>query len=105
VPSGTTLDSKKYTKNVLDPLLIPFWHQTCEVYSWSTVVEDGAPSHQKYAAQCRKVNNLKTLPWPPQSLNLYLIEAQSADMETKLGQIYEQAANTDDLILMLDTAW
>jgi len=105
VPPGTTLDSEKYTKNVLDPLLIPFWHQTCEVYGWSTVVEDGAPGHQKYAIQCRKLNNLETLPWPPQSPDLNLIEALWADMETELGQIYERATNTDDLILMLHAAW
>ena len=90
VPPGTTQDSAKYTKNVLDPLLIPFWHRACEQYGWSTVVEDGAPGHQKYAIRCRKLNNVDTLPWPPQSPNLNLIEALWADMETELGQIYEK---------------
>jgi len=59
---GTPLDSEKYIKNSLDALLILFWQQTSEAYGWSTIVEDGAPGHQKYAIQCRKLNNLETLP-------------------------------------------
>jgi len=41
VPPGTTMDSEKYTNNVLDSLLIPFGHQACEVYGWSIVVTNG----------------------------------------------------------------
>ena len=105
IPPGTTLDSEKYTSNVLDPLLIPFWHQTCETYGWTRVVEDGAPGHQKYAIRCRRLNDVDTIPWPPQSPDLNLIEALWADIEVELGQAYERATNTEDLILMLNTAW
>jgi len=30
VPSGAKINGDTYTKEILDPLLIPFWHQTCE---------------------------------------------------------------------------
>ena len=42
VDPRTTLDSKKYTKNVFDPLLIPFWHQTYKAYGWSNIVGNAA---------------------------------------------------------------
>ncbi|KAG0125533.1 hypothetical protein HOY82DRAFT_492814, partial [Tuber indicum] len=48
---------------------------------------------------------LDSIPWPPQSPDLNLIEALWADMEMELGQVYERARNTDDLILMLHAAW
>ena len=34
-----------------------------------------------------------------------LFEALWADIEIELGQIYERATNTNDLILMLHAAW
>ena len=48
---------------------------------------------------------MDTIPWPPQSPDLNLIEALWADIEVELGQVYERATNTEDLILMLNTAW
>jgi len=105
VPPGTTMDSEKYTNNVLDPLLIPFWHQACEVYGWFMVVEDGAPGDTKYAIQCRKLNNVDSLCWPPHSPDLNLIEALWAHMDTDLRRIYERTTKTNDLILMLHAAW
>jgi hypothetical protein len=42
VPGKAKLDSAAYVKHILDPILIPFWHQMCEEKGWAVVIEDGA---------------------------------------------------------------
>lgn len=51
VPAKVSIDSALYTTTILDPLLIPFWHQMCDVYGWTRVVEDNAPGHKRFAIQ------------------------------------------------------
>jgi len=105
VPPGTTMNSKKYRDNVMIPYLVPFWHQTCEEYGWTKVVEDNSPGHQGYAKSYWALNGIDYIPWPPQSPDLNLIEAFWAEIETELGQIYEWALDEDTLIMMLRVAW
>lgn len=88
VPSGPKIDSSVYTTEILDPLLIPFWHQTCEEYGWTQVVEDGALGHKKWAIECRRKNNIVVINWSPQSPHLNLIEVLWGDMETELGETF-----------------
>ena len=40
----------------------------------------------------------------PQPPDVNLNEALWADIDVELGQVYERATNTEDLILMLNTA-
>lgn len=54
VPSGAKINGETYTTEILDPLLIPFWHQTCEFYGWTIVMEDGAPGHKGVSKICRE---------------------------------------------------
>ena len=105
VPSGSTISSKKYRDNIMMPYLIPFWHQACEEYGWTTVVEDNAPGHQGLAKAYRVQNGIDYIPWPPQSPDLNLIEALWAEMETELGQIHQRASDVETLITMLQIAW
>jgi hypothetical protein len=75
----------------MEPYLVPFWHQTCEEYGWSKIVEDGAPGkllmfvyfviiliilkgREKYSNKYRELNELDTIEWPAQSPCLNLIE-------------------------------
>lgn len=37
IPPKTKVNSSYYVTHVLDPILIPFWHQTCERYGWTQV--------------------------------------------------------------------
>lgn len=46
IPDKAKMDSEVYTKTILDPILIPFWHEMCEKYEWTKVIEDGAPGHK-----------------------------------------------------------
>lgn len=51
VPTNTSVNSSSYTLSILDPILIPFWHEMCERDGWTAVVEDNAPGHKKYASR------------------------------------------------------
>jgi len=72
IPGKATLDSALYVQNVMEPHLIPFWHQCCEVYGWVAVMEDGAPGHKGFAKNYRQLNEMEHLPWPTQSPDLNL---------------------------------
>ena len=75
VPSKAKINGQKYRDCILDPLLIPFWHQTCEEYGWTIVMEDDAPGHKGVSTACRELNEMESLPWVAQSPDLNLIEA------------------------------
>jgi len=95
VPAKAKVDSKQ---------LIPFWHKACEqCYGWAIVMEDGAPGHKGYATASREINGLDSLPWPPQSPDLNLIEASWGDLECELGEKYglppKTGTNTSKKIL------
>jgi len=105
VPPGSTGNSKRYRDNIMMPYLVPFWHQACEQYGWTKIVEDNAPGHQALAKSYRTQNGMDNIPWPPQSPDLNLIEALWADMETELGQIHERASDVGTLIAMLQVVW
>ena len=85
--------------------MIPFWQEACEEYGWARVVENNAPWHKKFAIASRIRNGVDSIDWPPQTLDLNLIEAPWANMEIELGQIDERAEDVDTLVLMLQAAW
>src|SRR5579862_3355061 len=60
----------------------------CEEKGWAVVIEDGAPGHKKHAIACRELNQMEVIDWPPQSLDLNLIEAIWGDMEVELGMVF-----------------
>lgn len=105
VPAGSTVSSATYTQNILDPLLIPFWHETCETYGWTQVVEDGAPGHKGVANACRERNGVEVLEWSPQSPDLNLIEALWGDMETELGETFGRVSDLEVLKVVVKNAW
>lgn len=105
VPNGAKVDSQKYVQHILDPLLIPFWHRTCEEYGWTAVMEDGAPGHKKFAITCRERNEVETLKWPAQSPDLNPIESLWGDMECELAHIYGRITNLALMEEALKTAW
>jgi hypothetical protein len=105
VPSGSKIDSSSYTTTILDPLLIPFWHECCEEYGWARVVEDGAPGHKKYSIRCRERNNMDSIDWPPQSPDLNLIEALWAHMEMELGETFGRISDLKTLKEILKNTW
>ncbi|KAG0633516.1 hypothetical protein HOY80DRAFT_1063546 [Tuber brumale] len=53
---------------------------------------------------CRK-KEVDTLPWPPQSLDLNLIENIWEDMETYLEKRYGRVASREELIRAVEEAW
>lgn len=55
IPGKANFNSALYTTFILEPLLIPFWHERYEEYGWVKVVEDGASGH------CRVANAYWTL--------------------------------------------
>lgn len=105
VPSGAKLDSGKYTQHILDPLLIPFWHQACEFYGWTVVLEDGAPGHKGISTECRRLNEMESLPWVAQSPDLNLIEILWADLEVELGLRYDRIDDMELLQEELHREW
>lgn len=105
VPAGSTVSSTTYTQDILDPLLIPFWHQTCKEYGWTQVVEDGAPGHKGVSKECWEINNVEVLEWAPQSPDLNLIEVLWGDMETKLGETFGRVSDLEVLKVVLKNAW
>jgi len=88
IPGKAKLDSAMYVETVMEPYLVPFWHQCCEEYGWTRVIENGAPGHQKYARIYRQKNEIDAVPWPAQSPDLNLIEALLMDLETELGVVF-----------------
>jgi hypothetical protein len=89
----------------MEPHLVPFWHQCCEKYGWTVVVEDRAPGHKKQAITYRNLNGMDAIQWPAQSPELNLIVALWMDMETEMGEIWGRVGDVEALELCLKAAW
>ncbi|KAI5788548.1 hypothetical protein DFH27DRAFT_486692 [Peziza echinospora] len=105
VPSGAKLDSATYALTILDPLLIPLWHECCEYYGWVKVVEDGAPGHKGFSKACREQNGVDSLEWVPQSPDLNLIEALLGDIEVELGERYGRIRDLEEVKQRVHEIW
>ena len=105
IPGKAKLDSAMYVETVMEPYLVPFWHQCCEEYGWTRVIEDGAPGHQKYARIYRQKNEIDAVPWPAQSPDLNLIEALWMDLETELGETWGRIGDIPTFQMCLKTIW
>jgi len=46
MPGKAKVNAVTYVKTVMEPYLVPFWHQCCEEYGWTKVIEDSAPGHK-----------------------------------------------------------
>ena len=68
-------------------------------------MEDGAPGHQKYAKRCRQINGVDSLPWPPQSPDLNLIEILWSELEIELGLKYGRISDLELLKEKLLEEW
>ncbi|RPB00903.1 hypothetical protein L873DRAFT_1842857 [Choiromyces venosus 120613-1] len=79
-----------------DPVLIPFWHEYCERFGWTKVVEDSVLGHQRFSTKCRKKNK---------SLDLNLIENIWRDIEAYLEKRYRRVASREELIRAVEEAW
>ena len=88
LPTGKiTVDSAEYVKNVLYPLLVPFWLDMCEKHGWTVVVEDNAPGHKGWSKAYRlREYIVDVIEWPPQSPDLNLIETCWDHVVEKLGK-------------------
>ena len=65
VPTKAKVDSSFYVTKIMYPsLVLPFWHPSCEQYSWTTVVEDGALGHKGFSICYRDLNGMETTRWP-----------------------------------------
>lgn len=93
VPGKAKLDAKLYRDEILEPILIPFWHEVCEQYGWVKVVEDGAPGHKGAAKEYREQCGVDNIQWPAQSPDLNLIEAVWQEMENNLGAIWGRSTS------------
>ena len=105
VKSGAKIDSESYTKEILDPLLFPFWHQACEHYGWTIVMEVGAPGHKGVSKICREMNNVESLGWVPQSPDLNLIEELWGDIEVELGEKYGYISDINLVMKKVKEEW
>ena len=105
VPAKAKINRKKYRDNILEPLLIPFWHEVCEKYGWTMVVEDGAPGHNGVSRESRRINEVDSLPWPAQSPDFNLIEALWGDLEVELGEKYGRISDLDLLEEKAKVEW
>jgi len=47
IPCKAKVDSASvlYVSTIMYPHLVAFWHQCCETYGWTAMVEDGAPGY------------------------------------------------------------
>ena len=105
IPGKAKLDSAMYVEKVMEPELVPFWHQCSEEYGWVKVVEDGAPGHKKHAIRYRELNEMDVIKWPAQSPDLNLIEALWMDMETELGETWGRIGDISTLEQVLQVVW
>lgn len=105
VPSNVSLDSTRYINYVLEPHLIPFWHQCCETYGWVRVVEDNAPGHKGFSNSYRERNEVDKIDWPPQSPDLNLIEMVWSIMECELGETWGRIEDLELMRNALKVVW
>lgn len=105
IPGKAKLDSAMYVDTIMEPHLVPFWHQCCEEYGWARIVEDGAPGHKKHAIIYRELNEMDVVEWPAQSPDLNLIEALWMDMETELGETWGRVGDVETLQDVLRLVW
>jgi len=105
VPGRAKIDAVTYIRTVLEPALVPFWHQCCEEYGWAIVQEDNAPGHKGYSNRYRALNGMETLEWPAQSPGLNPIESVWREIETELGEIWGRAEDIEALKTMIENIW
>ena len=105
VPTKAKVDSSFYVTKIMYPSLVPFWHRSCELYGWTTVVEDGAPEHKGFSIRYGDLNGIETTHWPAQSPDLNLIEHLWLDMENELGETWGRIGDIATLEAALTAVW
>ena len=83
IPGKAKISSATYVNTVLEPALIPIWHQCCEKYGW-TIVQVNAPGHKGLSNRCKELNEVDILQWPAQPADLNCIESVWRELETEL---------------------
>jgi len=105
IPGKAKIDSITYIRAILEPALIPFWHQCCEKYGWTIVQEDNTPGHKRHSNRHRELNGIEILEWPAQPPDLNPIESVWREMGTELGGIWGRGTDVEALKLYIESTW
>lgn len=107
LPKGARMNQTLYTEEVLKPHFVPFYKKMRRKYGKEVVMqEDGARYHfGKIATAYKCLHKVVCMSWPPQSLDLSLIENLWKQLKDRISRRRHRIRSIEEMEAALRQEW